>query len=136
MVYPLIEHTQRSFGRDIYGQAILCKHSKAIGCDQLGNAVVDLGIDMVRATCKYNTATAVHLHIGKQFFSFRANIKSRSLLLLPSGKHSGSDLFFGNVPFLSANGNQSVSGDLFRGECHKRTDETNVTARDGFHVIL
>ena len=40
------------------GDGILGQHSHIVGCDQLGNTVVDLRVHMIRTASQHDTALA------------------------------------------------------------------------------
>ena len=58
MVHPLVCDNQRPLHMAQMGHGILCQNGKAVGSDQLRNAVVDLRIHMV-GTSGQNDAVAV-----------------------------------------------------------------------------
>ena len=59
MVHPLIGYDERTFRLRQMGDGVLGQNSYIIGSDQLRDTVVDLRVNMVRTTCKYDTALVI-----------------------------------------------------------------------------
>ena len=63
MVHPLVEDDQRTLDRIQVRDRVLGEHGKTVGINQLRDAVVDLSVDMVRASCEHDAMSSGLLQI-------------------------------------------------------------------------
>ena len=75
MVDPLIHHAERTLGIEVNRQAVLGKNIQPVGGDQLGDAVVDLGIDVVGSARQHNAGAALALHAFQNEFALSADLR-------------------------------------------------------------
>ena len=62
MIHPLIRDAHRTFGIKVDGETVLGEDREPEPCDHLRNAVVDLGIDVIRTAGENNAAAVRGLH--------------------------------------------------------------------------
>ena len=136
VVDPLVVHAHGTLGRKVDGQAVLGQHREAVGRDELGDAVVDLGVNVVGPPCKDNAAAAVFLHLGERSRARGADVGLRFLLLLPREVRGAARLLFGDVPDLFAELRKAVGRDLFAREGEEGVQVAHGAVGHGFDVIL
>ena len=135
MVDPLVHDTQRARGREVDGQAVLGKDRQSEGRDELGDAVVDLRVDVVRPPREHDAASAALLHLCEQARALGADVGLGALLLVPRGPRRGAHLALGNLPLVAAEPDEPVGGGFLAGEGDKRADIAHVPVRDGLDVV-
>ena len=136
VVDPLVVHAHGALGGKVDGQAVLGQHREAVGRDELGDAVVDLGVDVVGTSGEHNAAAAAFLHRGERLRARGADIGLRFLLLLPREVRGAARLLFGDVPDLFAELRKAVGRDLFAREGEEGVQVAHGAVGHGFDVIL
>ena len=63
MVHPLVGYYEWSLNLGKVGYAVLGKNGYSEGVDKLGQAVVDLGVEVIRSSGKYYAETVVILAV-------------------------------------------------------------------------
>ena len=121
MVDPLVGHSERLVGGEIYRQAVLRKYGKTVFGNHFRDTVVYFGVYVIRASCKDYSEPVVFLHPFKGLPALFTDVRFSSVLLLPCLVNRVPDLMLGDVPFLSAELYKPVSRDFFGGEGYERS---------------
>ena len=136
MIHPLIHHPDGALGVKVDGQAVLGEHRQIVGGNQLGDAVVDLRVDVIGTACQNDATLAVLFHPVQRRLTGRTHVGLGLLLFGPCGLDRHAHLGLGNVPFLAALAHQLVGGDFFRGKGHEGTDVAHIPVGNGLHVVF
>ena len=83
MVHPLVVDTDGTFYLSKMGNRVLSKDSKTVAVDQIRDSMMDLRVNVVRASGKDNTSSSGFFKISKSFFSLCLNILSYCGKLFP-----------------------------------------------------
>ena len=136
VIDPLVIHAHGALGDKVDGQAILGQHRQAVGRDELGDAVVDLGVDVVGPSGQHNAAAAVFLHVGECLRARGADVGLGPALLFPREVGGMARFLFGNVPGFLAELDETVGGDLLVRESEEGMEITHRAIGHGFDVVL
>ena len=83
MVHPLIGYDQRTFRLCQVRYRIFCKHSDAVGINELWNAVVNFRVKMVWTTCKHDTARMIFLKVCEDLLALFVHVAADRIQLFP-----------------------------------------------------
>ena len=136
MIDPLVIHPDGPGGIEVDGQTVLRQHVQTVGGDHLGNAVVDLRVDVVGPSGKDDAPSAPALHFLQHPFSFLPDVLLGPQLLRPGGADGGPGLPLRDVPLLLAQPHQPVGGSFFVRQCDEGPDVAHLAVGHGFHIVL
>lgn len=112
MVHPLIHDNQRAFEFSEMGDGVFREYCHAIRVDGIGDAVVDLGIDMVRTSAENDAMSTGILEILEGLFSLLLDITTEGPLGFPSEMSSFSNFSFRDIEFLPEDFYELICEDL------------------------
>ncbi len=118
------------------GDGILRQHSGTIGIDQLWNAVVDFGIDMVRPACEHDAEPARVFQPGQRFFSLFARVVARCSQLGPGRSCGVPDLKLRQAVFFRKELDQPVCHNGFALEREERILIDNAVCTQLLDIIF
>ena len=133
MVHPLIRYDERTIHLPQMGHGILCEHRQSVGGNQLRDAVVDLGIQMVGTAGKNDALPVIFLNPFNDLFALFPGILAGGFHFLPARRGSTAHFLCGK--FLKFP-DQSVCGGFQAGKCHERIAQHRLAPSDFLHVIL
>ena len=133
VIHPLIQDNKRALGVSEVRNRILGENGKAIGIDHLRNAVIDFGIQMIRASCKNDAVGSGILHELQNALALCHEIPVVLKKLLPCIPAGVDDLVFRKLPELT---DQSLRDGLKAGERHVGVTEAYLSVHDVFHIVL
>ena len=136
VIDPLVIHAHGALGDKVDGQAILGQHRQAVGRDELGDAVVDLGVDVVGTSGEHNAAAAVFLHVGECLRARGADVGLGPALLFPREVGGMARFLFRNVPYFLTELDETVGGDLLVRESEEGMQVAHGAVGHGFDVVL
>ena len=87
MVHPLVYDPQGTLHLAEMRYRILREYSHSVRCDELGDAVIDLRIYMVRTSGEHYAAPFVFLYPSDSLFTLRGDLRSKGSLLVPGIKY-------------------------------------------------
>ena len=93
--------------------AVFGQHGHSLMGDDVGQTVVDLGIDMIRPTCQHHTVNTVFFDVFDGFLAFFADIVFKSFVFGVSLLGGRGDLFFGNIKIAECFGQSGVESVFF-----------------------
>ena len=126
MVHPLIHGDSRPLNGCQMGNAVFRENGYIIGSDQFRNAVVDLRINMVRASGKHDSTLVIVLHPLKNFFSFSLDVLSDSSELVVCLMGGVANLVLRDAIFFAKVFNQFVCQNLFTLKGKEGVLENNI----------
>ena len=136
MVDPLVVHAHGALGGKVNGEAVLGQHRQAVGRDELGDAMVDLGVDVVGTSGEHNAAAAVFLHVGECLRARGADVGLGPALLFPREVGGMARFLFGNVPYFLTELDETVGRDLLICKSEEGMEITHGAVGHGFDVVL
>ena len=135
VVGPLVEDAQGALEARIH-DGVLGEDGHAQAHDDLGDAVVDLGIEVVGATREHDAAHAVLTHPLDGFDALRANLGLDGGVLLPCLVEGGLHLLDGDVVAVFLEGLGQVGGQVFAvAEVDEGADELGARLQEALHVV-
>ena len=135
VVGPLVEDAQGALEARIH-DGVLGEDGHAQAHDDLGDAVVDLGIEVVGATREHDAAHAVLTHPLDGFDALRANLGLDGGVLLPCLVEGGLHLLDGDVVAVFLEGLGQVGGQVLAvAEVDEGADELGARLRQALHVV-
>ena len=135
VVGPLVEDAQGALEARV-DDGILGENGHAQADDDLGDAVVDLGVEVVGAARQHDAAHAVLTHPLDGFDALRADLSLDGGVLLPRLVQGGLHLFDGNVVAVFLEGLGQMGGQVLAvTEVDERADELRAGLRQALHVV-
>ena len=101
MIHPLVRYDKRPFHIAQMTDGILAQHGDAIGVNELRNTMVDLRVDVIRASAEDDAHLAGFRQVSKGFLTFGADILTYLRSLLVGGIHGFGDFFLRHVIMLA-----------------------------------
>ena len=115
------------------GHGVLSEDRHAQGVHHLGNAVVNLGIDVIGASCQHDAGNVVLSHVGQGALAHLADVVMEDLVLLEPLGNSLTGLLNGH-PVLGENLGQPLSELVRVGQGEEGGDELDVLLAQALHV--
>ncbi len=136
MVDPLVVDPEGALGGEIDGQAVFREDGEVVRGDHFRNAVVDLGVDVVRPARQNNAPGVIFRHPLQCFLPLCPNVGLGALLLLPCLVNGGADFLPIDAPFFLTQGGQTVGGNFLAGKGEEGADVADLAVGDGLHVVF
>ena len=135
VVGPLVEDAQGALEARVHN-GVLGEDGHAQAHDDLGDAVVDLGVEVVGAPREHDAAHAVLTHPFDGFDALRANLGLDGGVLLPGLVEGGLHLLDGDVVAVLLEGLGQVGGQVFAvAEVDEGADELGARLQEALHVV-
>ena len=136
MVDPLVEDPQRSPLAVNRRQTVLRKNVEAERRDHLGDAVIDLRVDVVGAPREHQPALPGFRHPVEQFPALFADIGFRFSLFRPRGSDGGADLVRRDIPRFAADLRESLRDVGFALEGQEGVQIADLARHHVLHIVL
>ena len=133
VVHPLIRDDQGPLRAAQVGDGVLRQHRQVEGGDHLRQAVVDLRVDVVRASGQDDTALSGLLKPGDGLLPLLPHVHAGAVQLLPAGGRGGSHLPGGQLRELPGQGLRD-GGDVPEGQ--EGIAQRCLSVSDGLHIVL
>ncbi len=135
MVGPLVEDAQGALEARV-DDGILGEDGHAQANDNLGDAVVNLGVEVVGAAREHDATHAVLTHPLDGFDALRANLGLDGGVFLPRLVEGGLHLLDGDVVAVFLEGLGQVGGQVVAvAEVHEGADELRARFEQALHVV-
>ena len=135
MVGPLVEDAQGALEARV-DDGVLGEDSHSQAHDDLGDAVVDLGVEVVGAAREHDAAHAVLTHPLDGFDALRADLGLDGGVFLPRLVQGGLHLLGRDVIAVFLEGLGQVSGQVLAvAEVHEGADELRARFEQALHVV-
>ena len=136
VIDPLVRDADGPLGVEVDGEAVLGEDREAETRDHLGDAVVDLRVDVVGAAGEDDAAAVGGLHLLQHAGAFPADVLLGAKLLRPGAVRRFADVRLRNLPVLSKEGNEAVGGGLLIGHGDEGPEVADLLVRHVLDVVL
>ena len=136
VIDPLVRDADGPLGVKVDGEAVLGENREAEARDHLGDAVVDLRVDVIGAAGEDDAAAVSVLHLAQYAGALPADVLLGAKLLRPGAVGRFADVGLRNLPVLGKEGNETVGGGLFVGHGDKGPEIADLLIRHVLDVVL
>ena len=133
MVHPLVEHHQRPFYRIQMRYGIFRQDRHSEGIDQFRDSVIDLGVNMVGASCENNSVASGFLQIFQSFLALLIHRFSCARQFVPARPGGSCHFSGGNIRKRIL---QTARYRIQIRKSNERIFEPDMFCAEAFHVVF